>query len=145
MQDDSQLRADKAAVAALVTRIFDSYQQFDPALVEQCDAAECTIWDLFEPQLVHGGSAARAEFRKQDMSDSAKRGPLHIDIEAPFVDVWDDFAVARYYLNYEFEPPGALSGRVRITTVARRIDGEWRRVHHHEGVVPTGRPALTDE
>ncbi len=145
MPDDPQLAADKAAVADLVTRIFASYQQFDPALVEQCDAPECTIWDLFEPQLVHGGSAARAKFRKKDMSDSERRGPLSIDIEAPIVDVWGDFAVARYFLDYEFQPPGALSGRVRITTVARRIDGQWRRVHHHEGIVPTGRPPLTAE
>ena len=136
---------DKQAVAQLVHRIFDSYQQFDPELVDQCDAPECTIWDLFEPDLVRGGSAARAEFRKKDMSDSQKRGSLSIDIEEPVVDVWGDFAVARYYLDYEFQPPGALKGRVRITTVARRIDGEWRRVHHHEGVVPTGRPPLSDQ
>ena len=136
---------DKKAVAQLVHRVFDSYQQFDPELLDQCDAPECTLWDLFEPDLVRGGSAARAEFRKKDMSDSQKRGPLTINIEEPVVDVWGDFAVARYYLDYEFQPPGALQGRVRITTVARRIDGEWRRVHHHEGVVPTGRPPLTDQ
>jgi ketosteroid isomerase-like protein len=100
------------------------------------------LWDLFEPELVHGGAAARAAFRAQDMTDSRRRGPLTIDIEDPVVDVWGDFAVARYYLDYEFAPPGPLRGRVRITTVARRIDGEWRRVHHHEGAVPTGRPAF---
>ena len=135
---------DKKAVAQLVHRIFDSYQQFDPELLDQCDAPECTLWDLFEPDLVQGGSAARAAFREKDMSDSKKRGPLTINIEEPVVDVWGDFAVARYYLDYAFEPPGVLEGRVRITTVARRIDGEWRRVHHHEGVVPTGRPPLID-
>jgi len=136
--------ADKQAVAQLVHRIYDSYQQFDPELLEQCDTPECTLWDLFEPDLVQGGSAARAEFREKDMSDSKKRGPLTINIEEPVVDVWGDFGVARYYLDYAFEPPGVLEGRVRITTVARRIDGEWRRVHHHEGAVPTGRPPLSD-
>lgn len=135
-------QSDEKAVVELVHRIFNSYQQFDPALLEQCDAPECTIWDLFEPDLVRGGSAARAEFRKKDMSDSVQRGPLSIEIEEPVVDIWGDFAVARYYLDYEFQPPGALKGRVRITTVARRIDDEWRRVHHHEGAVPTGRPPL---
>jgi len=131
---------DKRDVVALVHRIFDSYLKFDPALLEQCDAPECTIWDLFEPDLVRGGPKARAEFRKKDMTESQQRGPLTIDIEEPVVDIWGDFAVARYYLDYEFQPPGALKGRVRITTVARRIDGEWRRVHHQEGQVPTGRP-----
>jgi ketosteroid isomerase-like protein len=136
---------DKKAVVQLVHRVFNSYQQFDPELLDKCDAPECTIWDLFEPDLVRGGSSARAEFRKKDMSDSRQRGPLSINIEAPVVDVWGDFAVARYYLDYAFKPPGALEGRVRITTVARRIDGEWRRLHHHEGIVPTGRPPLTDQ
>jgi len=133
---------DKREVVALVHRIYDSYLKFDPELLEQCDAPECTIWDLFEPDLVRGGAAARAEFRKQDMTESQQRGPLTIDIDAPIVDVWGDFAVARYHLDYEFQPPGALKGRVRITTVARRIDGEWRRVHHQEGAVPTGRPRI---
>lgn len=131
---------DKRDVVALVHRIFDSYMKFDPELLEQCDAPECTIWDLFEPDLVRGGPAARAEFRKKDMTESQQRGPLTIDIEEPVVDVWGDFAVARYYLDFEFQPPGELKGRVRITTVARRIDGQWRRVHHQEGAVPAGRP-----
>ena len=139
------LEQDKRDVAALVHSVFAAYQKFEPELVNECDAPECTIWDLFEPDLVIGGRDARTEFRKKDMSDSARRGPLTIDIEEPIVDVWGDFAVARYYLDYEFAPPGALKGRVRITTVARRIDGQWRRVHHHEGVVPTGRPAMTDD
>ena len=133
---------DKKAVASLVRRIYDSYLQFDPALLEQCDTDDCTIWDLFEPQLVRGGPRARAEFRNKDMTDSKRRGELTIDIEEPIVDGWDDVAFARYYLAYEFKPPGALQGQVRVTTIARRIDGEWRRVHHHEGVVPTGRPGM---
>ena len=140
----SSAEQDKREVAQLVRRIFDAYQQFDPGQIDQCDTPECTIWDLFEPELVRGGRAARTEFRKKDMSDSQKRGRLRIDIEEPVVDVWGDFAVARYYLDYEFEPPGALRGRVRITTVARRVDGAWLRVHHHEGEVPSGRPPLTD-
>jgi hypothetical protein len=53
-------------------------------------------------------------------------------------------AFARYYLNYEFKPPGPLAGRVRITTIARKVDGQWRRVHHHEAEVPTGRPELVE-
>ncbi len=52
--------SDKQAVARLVHRIYNSYQQFDPDLLNQCDTPECTLWDLFEPDLVQGGSAARA-------------------------------------------------------------------------------------
>ncbi|MEE8305667.1 MAG: nuclear transport factor 2 family protein [Gammaproteobacteria bacterium] len=145
MAADALSAADQDAVAALVRRIFDSLLSFSPDLIEQCDAPDCTIWDLFEPDLVRGGPAARAEFRKKDMTDSKQRGPLSIDILDPIVvDGWGDVAFARYYLDYEFQAPGALKGQVRITTIARKIDGEWRRVHHHEGVVPTGRPAFSE-
>ena len=91
-------------------------------------------------------AAAQREPRFEKKTCRTPKSPqtLTINIEEPVVNVWGDFAVARYYLDYAFEPPGVLEGRVRITTVARRIDGEWRRVHHHEGVVPTGRPPLSD-
>ena len=144
MTDNKQRSADEQAVAELIKNVFSAYQKFDPSLVDQCDLPDCTLWDLFEPQLVRGGRAARAEFRKKDMTDSASRGELTINLEEPVIDVWGDFAVARYYLDYAFAPPGAMEGRVRVTTVARRVDGQWRRVHHHEGVVPTGRPAMKD-
>ena len=28
--------------------------------------------------------------------------------------------------------------------LCRRIDGQWRIVHHHEGIVPTGAPPITE-
>lgn len=146
MAADNLSAADQQAVVALVRRIYSAYLQYDPNLLEALDTEDCTIWDLFEPELVRGGAAARAEFRKKDMSDSVQRGPLTIDIHDPIVvDGWGDVAFARYYLSYEFKPPGALAGDVRVTTIARNIGGEWRRVHHHEAIVPTGRPPLTGE
>ena len=68
MNEAEQLAADKLAVAELVDRD-QLHAQFDPSLVDQCDTPDCTIWDLFEPQLVHGGRKARAEFREKDMTD----------------------------------------------------------------------------
>lgn len=141
MKADELSPAEKRAVADLARRIFANYAHLDPSRMEQLDTEDCTIWDLFEPDLVRGGPEARAAFRKKDMADSARRGPLTIELEEPIiVDGWGDVAYARYYLNYEFKPPGPLTGRVRLTTIARKIDGEWRRVHHHEGIVPEGRP-----
>ncbi len=141
---DELSAADQQAVIDLVHRIYESYLKFNPNLLEACDTDDCTIWDLFEPDLVRGGPKARAEFRSKDMTDSRKRGPLTIDVHDPIVvDGWGDVAFARYYLSYEFKPPGALAGEVRVTTIARKIDGEWRRVHHHEAHVPAGRPAFS--
>ena len=102
MSDNDQLEQDRRAVRDLVHRVFDSYAQYDPALVDQCDVDDCTVWDLFEPDLVKGGRQAREEFRKKDMSDSSARGELIMNIEEPLIDVWGDFAVARYYLHALF-------------------------------------------
>mgnify|MGYP003909413743 CR=1 FL=1 len=60
------------------------------------------------------------------------------------VTVHGPVAVARYYLDFAFEPPNAASGRVRVTTVLERKNGAWKRVHHHEGISPEGRPPLTE-
>ena len=56
-----------------------------------------------------------------------------------------DTALARYYLNFAYAPPNAASGRIRITDVLRRFDGRWKIVHHHEGLVPTGVPPITEK
>ena len=110
---DELSAADEQAVIDLVRRIYGSYLKFNPDLMEACDTDDCTIWDLFEPDLVRGGPKARAEFRNKDMTDSRKRGPLSIDVHDPIVvDGWGDVAFARYYLSYEFKPPGALAGEV---------------------------------
>ena len=57
---------------------------------------------------------------------------------------WDDTAIARYHLDFSFEPPNAHAGRIRITDVFRRIDGRWVIMHHHEGKMPTGFPPITE-
>ncbi|MCL6647837.1 MAG: nuclear transport factor 2 family protein [Chloroflexi bacterium] len=130
-------------IEAAIQRIYRSYLQFDPAGIEQGDAEDCTLWDLWTPQLIRG-AAERAAFRADDMAASRQRGPLTIEIEPPLVTRHQDVAVARYYLNFAFQPPDATSGRVRVTSVFERTPSGWRRVHHHEGIVPTGRPPLRE-
>lgn len=68
------------------------------------------------------------------------RGPLSFSVAEPVVDVWGDVAVARYVVDFIYQPPCAASGQVRITDVLRRTPSGWLIVHHHEGLVPTGPP-----
>jgi hypothetical protein len=50
--------------------------------------------------------------------------------------------VARYYLDFSYEPPNPASGTVRITDVFKNASGKWLIVHHHEGLLPNGIPAI---
>ena len=70
------------------------------------------------------------------------RGTLKLNIEEPEVDAWSDFAIAKYYLHYEYQPPNPTKGTVRITDIFHQENGTWRIVHHHEGSIPKGIPEI---
>jgi hypothetical protein len=64
--------------------------------------------------------------------------PLQFD----FAGAMRDVAIARYLVHFEYQPPNATAGHVRITDVLVERDGRWRIVHHHEGMRPVGPPPL---
>ena len=105
-------------------------------------ADDVTLWDVFIPQLIRGTDERQA-YRQADQAQMRARGQLTIRIEEPVIDVWPDAAVARYYLDFSYEPPNPASGTVRISDVFRHADGKWLIVHHHEGLVPTGIPPIS--
>ncbi len=133
---DEIVRMIKANFAAFTAHSIDG--------MKAMDHPDGTIWDMFEPELFIG-TEGRARFRKNDVGQSKKRGKLVINVEDPvLVDIWDNTALARYYLNFTYEPPNAMANRIRITDVFQRIDGRWMRRHHHEGTIPSGVPPITE-
>lgn len=135
-----------AEIETAIRSIYGAFLQFDADAIERGDADDCTVWDVWYPDLVRG-KAARAAFRAEDMAAAKRRGPLRINLEPPVVTFHGNVAIARYYLDFAFEPPNATSGRVRVTTVFERdptAPAGWRRLHHHEGMMPTGRPPFTE-
>lgn len=140
----TETAADTAAeITAIIKGIFTAFEDHDPDGIEGHMHPDSTVWDVFTPQLIRG-LAEREKFHAEDQKQMQARGPLSLTVGEPEVDVWDDTALARYYLTYSYEPPNATEGQVRITDVFRRIDGKWLIVHHHEGTVPTGIPPITD-
>ena len=133
----------KKEVWAVIASIFRAFEEHRPDGIEAHMHPDVTVWDVFTPQLIQG-TAERAKFHKDDQAQMQARGPLSLKIEEPVVDAWDNSAIARYYLEFDYQPPNPASGRVRITNVFRKIDGRWLIVHHHEGLVPTGVPPITD-
>ena len=65
-------------------------------------------------------------------------------IEEPVVDAWGDTATTRHYLEFNYQTLSAVQGQVRITNVLRNIEGRRLIVHHHEGLVRTGIPFITN-
>jgi ketosteroid isomerase-like protein len=128
---------DADQILAVIDGMFAAFGAHDPAGVEAALDPDCTIWDVFVPGLIVGPEARRA-FHEADRMQSVARGPLRMERSDPLISVWGDIALARYVLSFEYAPPNAVSGDVRISTLFRRHSGAWRIVHHHEGLAPAG-------
>lgn len=135
-----------AAVRAIqdaISTMFREFVEHRPEGVEAALHADCTLWDVFLPQLIQG-RAERLAFHAADQSQSQARGPLAMSIDWQAISVWGDTGVARYHVDFDYAPPNAHRGRIRITSVLRREAGRWLIVHHHEGAMPAGVPPITE-
>jgi len=133
----------KREISAIIAGVYGSFQEHEPEGIDRYMDPDVTVWDVFTPQLIQG-KAESDRFHAADQQQMQARGPLTLVISEPIVSNWDDTAIARYYLDYKYGPPNAAQGRVRITDVFRRINQQWKIVHHHEGAVPTGIPPIAD-
>jgi hypothetical protein len=136
--------SDKDDLVRMIRANFAAFAAHSIERMKVMDHPDATIWDMFEPELFVGAEG-RARFRKNDVGQSMQRGKLDINVEDPvLIDIWENTALARYYLNFRYEPPNAMAGRIRITDVFQCVDGRWLRRHHHEGTIPTGVPPITE-
>ncbi|MEQ8733939.1 MAG: nuclear transport factor 2 family protein [Rhodospirillaceae bacterium] len=141
MANDSETEAEK--ISGIIRSIFTAFEDHDPDGIEGHMHPDATVWDVFTPHLIRGRKE-RDAFHAEDQKQMQARGPLSLSLEAPEVSVWENTAIAMYYLHYAYQPPNAAEGRVRITDVFRRIENKWLIVHHHEGTVPSGIPPITE-
>jgi ketosteroid isomerase-like protein len=130
-------------VAAHIRAMFDHFAQHRPDQVEASLHPDCTVWDVFTPQLIQG-KEERDRFHAADQAQAQARGKLTFSVDEPVTTVWGDTAVARYYLRFSYAPPNPAEGVVRITSVLRRSGDRWLIVHHHEGLLPSGVPPITE-
>jgi ketosteroid isomerase-like protein len=131
----------EAEIWSTVRSIFESFAARSEAGIETRLADDCTVWDVFEPELING-RAERDAFHRRDRAQSEARGAFSWELVPLKASVFGEIAIARYYLDFEYQPPGAARGRVRITDVLRHQPGGWQIIHHHEGLSPRGIPSL---
>ena len=126
---------ERAEIERAIRSIFENFQAGNIHGLESMLADDCTVWDVFTPEFIVG-KEGRREFHEADKAQSQARGALTWNARFVRVDVWEDLALACYYLDFEYEEPGAMIGSVRITDLLRRQLGKWIVIHHHEGLVP---------
>jgi ketosteroid isomerase-like protein len=136
----SSMQAERE-IEATIRGMFQDFMEHRPDGVESALHPDCTVWDVFTPDLIQGREN-RAKFHEADQAQAQARGPLTMSIDGLVTSVWGDFAIARYLVRFVYQPPNAAAGVVRITSVLRREGGRWQIVHHHEGLMPAGVPPI---
>ncbi len=136
---DSTIEAKKQAVEAVIRA---NYNAFTTRVTDDDGdfaAQDVTVWDVFEPELIIGLEARKA-FQRRDIDQSVARGPLTFDVTIQLITLHGDIAISRHHVNFNYEPPNAVSGQVRVTQVLQKFAGRWKIIHTQEGMVPTGVP-----
>ena len=132
-------RLEIKAVEKVVKNVWNKFSQQDPnGMLELLDE-ECTVWDIFQPDLVNKKSMKA--YIDIDFRQSAQRGLLTYQMNDMYTTVWENSAICRFLMDFEYQAPNATKGVGRITVVLRKFPTKgWKLVHVHEGMLPSGIP-----
>ncbi len=119
----------------IIYSIFDAFKVGNTKAIEDHLHLQATVWDIFTPELINGQDELEA-FHQRDQEQKESRGELSINVAKPIIKVNGAVAIALYYLDFSYQEPNPISGKVRITDVFILEDKEWKITHHHEGIVP---------
>ena len=132
-QDDGRTAAAKAAIWDAFLEIYQGALTGNRELSNRHIAADATLWDVDEPQLIHGLAELELTRDRRVGTDSSL---VAISPEPPVIDVWGSTALVRHYFEVTLATAsGTKSVRVRNTSVWREISGRWMAVHNHEDAI----------
>ncbi len=126
---------DTQKIKEMIQSIFDAFKDGNTHKIESHLHEEASVWDVFTPDIIFGKKELEI-FHERDQSQKKSRGHLTIDLDEPVIRVMGDFAIATYCLEFEYQEPNSLKGKVRITDVLILENEQWKILHHHEGLVP---------
>ena len=126
---------DTEKIKEMIQSIFDAFKDGNTHKIESHLHEEASVWDVFTPDIIVGKKELEI-FHERDQSQKKSRGHLTIELNEPVIRVIGDFAIATYCLEFDYQEPNSLEGKVRITDVLILDNEEWKILHHHEGLVP---------
>ena len=133
-----------ALIEDRVRQVWQRFAEQDPQGMLELLHPDCTVWDIFQPDLVTRRDMEA--YVEKDFSQSAARGPLTYHMDPMTTTAWGDAAICRFLLHFKYDPPHPAEGSGRITCVLRHFpDDGWLLVHVHEGHVPEGIPPLEEK
>jgi ketosteroid isomerase-like protein len=129
--------SEEEAAFRVIVGVYEAYQNLQPEKIEAVQVPEYSVWDGTLPQLFQSRAEVKA-FHQKDQDNTKARGPFSFDIQPLKIDILGDVAVVLSRMDFQWQPPNAWSGGLRITDVMRKVDGHWMMFHHHESVEPEG-------
>jgi ketosteroid isomerase-like protein len=131
--EDSRIAAAKAAIWDAFLEIYQGAVTGRRELSNRHIAVDATLWDVDEPQLIHGLAELELTRDRRVSSDSSL---VSISPEPPVIDVWGSTALVRHYFEVTLATTsGTEVMRIRNTSVWREIAGRWVVVHNHEDAI----------
>lgn len=121
---------DEQAIWWTINDLYAAYLEHDRPRLEAHLDASCTLWDSALPQL---RTKSELQAARQDKPVDLPE-PARLEPSEGVIRVWGETAMLAHRLQALFDDP-ALNQDLRCTSVLRRIDGDWKFVHHHEEVL----------
>lgn len=123
----------KAEIWHNVRHMLDSFLAKDRANADRHIHTDVTLWDSVEAPLIFGLQGLND---LRDRRPTTESGPVVKRIENvnPTIDIFGDFAIARYELLVHFEGDIPLE-HIRNSAVWRRFENGWKVIHNHEDVI----------
>ena len=141
LSNSAAKHSEKQAVEAVIRANYNAFTTRVTDDNAEYAANGVTIWDVFEPELIIGIEARKA-FQRRDIDQSVARGALTFDVTIQLITLHGHIAISRHHVDFNYEPPNAVSGHVRVTQVLQKFGGQWKIIHTQEGMVPTGVPEI---
>lgn len=116
-----------------VRHMLDCFLTKDRANADKHIHEDVTLWDSVEAPLIFGLKGLND---LRDRRPTTQSGPAVLTIENlnPTIDIFGDFAIARYELLVHFDG-GAPVEHIRNSAVWRKFADGWKVIHNHEDVI----------
>lgn len=123
----------KKYIWAAVNEMLSGFLEGDRPKIDQFLHEDATFWDSIEVPLCIGMKGLN-EVRARRPKDGTGQKVTSIVPHTPVIDVYEDFAICRHYVNVDFSDTRTTEV-IRNTAVWKKFSNGWFLIHNHEDVI----------